>query len=230
MMEAMEVLDVLVVEDSPEYVQVILGLAGLTGHRVRSAGTIAEATDSMSSVAPDLVILDLNLPDGDGLDLCRSIRDSSDAYIIMLTGRDDEVDKVVGLRLGADDYVTKPFSSRELSARIEALARRPRARRSEVPERIIDELVVRPLAREVEIGGRPVELTRIEFDLLDQLTSHPRQVLTRAQLLDAVWGDNWFGGDHVVDVHIANLRKKLSEVSDLQIVRTVRGVGYGLAL
>ncbi|MFZ8997155.1 MAG: response regulator transcription factor [Ilumatobacteraceae bacterium] len=226
----MEVLDVLVVEDSPEYVQVILGLAGLTGHRVRATTTIAEATSAMNAVPPDLVILDLNLPDGDGLDLCRSIRERSDAYVIMLTGRDDEVDKVVGLRLGADDYVTKPFSSRELSARIEALARRPRAQRTEVPERVIDELVVRPLAREVEISGRPVELTRIEFDLLDQLTSHPRQVLTRAQLLDSVWGDNWFGGDHVVDVHIANLRKKLAEVSDLQIVRTVRGVGYGLAL
>lgn len=230
MMVGMEVLDVLVVEDSPEYVQVILGLAGLTGHRVRATTTIAEATSAMNAVPPDLVILDLNLPDGDGLDLCRSIRERSDAYVIMLTGRDDEVDKVVGLRLGADDYVTKPFSSRELSARIEALARRPRAQRTEVPERVIDELVVRPLAREVEISGRPVELTRIEFDLLDQLTSHPRQVLTRAQLLDSVWGDNWFGGDHVVDVHIANLRKKLAEVSDLQIVRTVRGVGYGLAL
>ena len=226
----MEVLDVLVVEDSPEYVQVILGLAGLTGHRVRAAGTLSEANAVLSSITPDLVILDLNLPDGDGLDLCRSIRERSDAYIIMLTGRDDEVDKVIGLRLGADDYVTKPFSSRELSARIEALARRPRTRRVEVPERVIDELVIRPLAREVEVGGRQVDLTRIEFDLLDQLTSHPRQVLTRAQLLDTVWGDNWFGGDHVVDVHIANLRKKLAEVSDLQIVRTVRGVGYGLAL
>ncbi len=229
-MTSMQELDVLVVEDSVEFTQVVVSVLRQSNHRVRTASTIAEAEQSMASVPPDLVILDLTLPDGDGLDLCRSIRETSNAYIIMLTGRDDEVDKVVGFRLGADDYVTKPFSPRELGARIEAMARRPREPKVDVPERDLDGLVIRPLAREVEIGGTPLELTRIEFDLLDQLTANPRQVLTRAQLLEAVWGENWYGDDHVVDVHIANLRKKLAAVTDRKIVRTVRGVGYGIVV
>lgn len=229
-MVGMEAMDVLVVEDSLEYTQIVVSVLKQAGHRVRTAASLKEAEHVMASVPPDLVILDLTLPDGDGLDLCRTIRSESNAYILMLTGRDDEVDKVVGFRLGADDYVTKPFSPRELGARVEALSRRPRDPRADVAERTMDDLVVRPLAREVEIGGEPVDLTRIEFDLLDQLTANPRQVLTRAQLLEAVWGDNWFGDDHVVDVHIANLRKKLATKTDRTIVRTVRGVGYGLAI
>ncbi len=223
-------LDVLVVEDAPEFTQIVVSVLNQGGHRARTAASIAEAEESMASVPPDLVVLDLMLPDGDGLDLCRAIRARSNAYVLMLTGRDDEVDKIVGFRLGADDYVTKPFSPRELAVRIEALARRPRTpQQPEIPERVFDQLVVRPLAREVELAGRPVQLTRIEFDLLDQLTANPRQVLTRGQLLDAVWGEDWFGDDHIVDVHIANLRKKLAAVGDQTIVRTVRGVGYGLA-
>ncbi len=220
--------DVLVVEDAPEFAQIVVSVVKEAGHRVKTAGTIAEAEALIAAIPPDLVVLDLTLPDGDGLDLCRSIRERSNAYILMLTGRDDEVDKIVGFRLGADDYVTKPFSPRELSVRIEALARRPRSPQSEVPERVFDDLVVRPLAREVELSGKPVQLTRIEFDLLDQLTANPRQVMTRGQLLDAVWGEDWYGDDHIVDVHIANLRKKLATVSDRAVVRTVRGVGYGL--
>jgi DNA-binding response OmpR family regulator len=226
----MGAVNVLVVEDTLEYTQIVVSVLKQAGHQVRTAGTIREAEEALAAVPPDLVVLDLSLPDGDGLDLCRSIRDKSDAYIVMLTGRDDEVDKVVGFRLGADDYVTKPFSPREFGVRVEAMARRPRQIRTQPAERRIDDLVVRPLAREVELAGRSVELTRIEFDLLDQLTANPRQVLTRAQLMEAVWGDNWFGDDHVVDVHIANLRKKLGVASDRQIVRTVRGVGYGLAI
>ena len=222
--------DVLVVEDALEYAQIVVSVVKEQGHRVRTASTLAEAEQSMAAVPPDLVVLDLSLPDGDGLDLCRTIRERSNAYIVMLTGRDDEVDKIVGFRLGADDYMTKPFSPRELGVRIEALARRPRdPQQAEVPERKFDDLVVRPLAREVELGGESVPLTRIEFDLLDQLTANPRQVMTRAQLLDAVWGEDWYGDDHIVDVHIANLRKKLAATSDRTIVRTVRGVGYGLA-
>ena len=223
-------MNVLVVEDTLEYTQIVVSVLKQSGHQVRTAGTIREAEDALAAVPPDLVVLDLSLPDGDGLDLCRTIRATSDAYIVMLTGRDDEVDKVVGFRLGADDYITKPFSPREFGVRVEAMARRPRQIRTQAPERVLDELVIRPLAREVEIAGKPVELTRIEFDLLDQLTANPRQVLTRAQLMEAVWGDNWFGDDHVVDVHIANLRKKLGAMTDRQIVRTVRGVGYGLAV
>lgn len=222
-------LDVLVVEDSPEFAQIVVSVVKEAGHRVKTAGTIAEAEALMAAIPPSLVVLDLSLPDGDGLDLCRTIREQSNAYILMLSGRDDEVDKIVGFRLGADDYVTKPFSPRELSVRIEALARRPRSPHSDVPERVFGDLIVRPLAREVELAGRLVELTRIEFDLLDQLTANPRQVMTRGQLLDSVWGEDWYGDDHIVDVHIANLRKKLAIVNDRAIVRTVRGVGYGLA-
>jgi DNA-binding response OmpR family regulator len=223
-------LDVLVVEDSAEYAQIVVSVLRSSGHQVRTATTIAQAEQALSSVPPDLVVLDLTLPDGDGLDLCRSIRERSSAYILVLTGRDDEIDKIVGFRLGADDYVTKPFSPRELGARIEALSRRPRQPAVEVPtERVFDDLVVRPLAREVVFCGQQLDLTRIEFDLLDHLTANPRQVFTRAQLLEGVWGENWFGDDHVVDVHVANLRKKLASVSDRPVVRTVRGIGYGLA-
>ena len=218
----------LVVEDSAEYAQLVVSVLEQGGHRVRTAGSIVEAEEILAATQPDLVVLDLVLPDGDGLDLCRSIRERSNAYILMVTGRDDEVDKVIGFRLGADDYVTKPFSPRELGARVEALSRRPREPRTDAVERTIGDVVVRPLAREVAVGGTPVELTRIEFDLLDHLSANPHQVLTRAQLLDLVWGDDWFGDDHVIDVHIANLRKKLSASTDQPVVRTVRGVGYGL--
>jgi len=229
MMVSMEPMDVLVVEDSPEYLQIVTSVLKQSGHRVRAATTIASAIESMASVPPDLVVLDLTLPDGDGLDLCRTIRERSTAYIIMLTGRDDEVDKVVGFRLGADDYVTKPFSPRELGARIDAMARRPRAPIEQPTQRVFGDLVLRPLAREVELAGVLLELTRIEFDLLDQFTSNPQQILTRDQLMERVWGQDWYGDDHVVDVHIANLRKKLAGVSDRKVIRTVRGVGYGLA-
>lgn len=222
-------MDVLVVEDSPEYLQIVTAVLKQSGHRVRAAASIADALESMSSVPPDLVVLDLTLPDGDGLDLCRTIRERSSAYILMLTGRDDEVDKVVGFRLGADDYVTKPFSPRELGARVDALARRPRAQTEASSERVFGNLTIRPLAREVEVDDVLLELTRIEFDLLDQFTGSPNQVLTREQLMERVWGTDWFGDDHVVDVHIANLRKKIASVTDRRVLRTVRGVGYGLA-
>ena len=223
-------MDVLVVEDSPEYAQLVVSVLKQGGHRVRTAGTIAEAEETLAAMQPDLVVLDLVLPDGDGLDLCRSIRDRSNAYILMVTGRDEEVDKVIGFRLGADDYVTKPFSPRELGARVEALARRPREPRTETVERAFGDVVIRPLAREVEVAGEPVELTRIEFDLLDRLSANPHQVLTRSQLLELVWGGSWYGDDHVIDVHIANLRKKLSAYTEQPVVRTVRGVGYGLVI
>jgi DNA-binding response OmpR family regulator len=218
-----------VVEDAPEYLQIVVAVLKEGGHRVRTAGTVAEAEQMLLSVPPDLAILDLTLPDGDGLDLCRSIRERSTAYVLLLTARDDEVDKVIGFRLGADDYVTKPFSPRELGARIEALARRPRGPVvPEIEELRHGDLVVRPESREVDVGNDAVDLTRIEFDLLACMVASPRQVFTRSQLLERVWGDQ-FSDDHIVDVHIANLRKKLAEVTSEQLVRTVRGVGYGLS-
>lgn len=221
-------MDVLVVEDATEYAQLVTAVLRQGGHRVRVASTVSAALQEFASVPPDLVVLDLSLPDGDGLDLCRQIREKSSAYILMLTGRDDEVDKLVGFRLGADDYVTKPFSPRELAARIEALARRPRQSGSEIEERSIGDLLIRSASREVFLSGQPLELTRIEFDLLDTFSSSPKVVFTRAQLLERVWGENWFGDDHIVDVHVANLRKKLASAGAPNVIRTVRGVGYGL--
>ena len=219
----------LVVEDAPEFAQIVSTVLRQAGHRVRVATSFAGALTELSSVPPDLVVLDLTLPDGDGLDLCRMVRERSSAYILVVSGRDDEVDKLLGFRLGADDYVTKPFSPREFGARVEALLRRPRAAEDAPDERVVGSVVIRPRARSVEIDGVTAELTRIEFDLLDTFTANPKVVFTRPQLLERIWGPNWYGDDHVVDVHVANLRKKLSAAGGTNLVRTVRGVGYGLA-
>jgi len=220
--------DVLVVEDAPEFTRVISTVLQNAGHRVRSAATIAQALDELTTAPPDVVILDLGLPDGDGLDLCRMIRERSSAYVLMLTGRDRESDKLMGFRQGADDYVTKPFSARELAARVEALLRRPRADAPSSSMRVFGDLLINPAAREVSVDGVIADLTRIEFDLLDTMSANPKVVYTRQQLLDHVWGPGWFGDDHVVDVHIANLRKKIDLPEAKSWVRTVRGVGYSM--
>jgi DNA-binding response OmpR family regulator len=192
------------------------------------ASSIARAIEEMEMSAPDVVILDLTLPDGDGLDLCRLIRERSNAYVLMLTGRDDEVDKLLGFRLGADDYMTKPFSARELAARVDALLRRPRVEQGTEALRTFGDLAISTSAREVTVAGVVADLTRIEFDLLDVLSANPKVVYNRQQLLDRVWGPGWFGDDHVVDVHIANLRKKIDQPGTKSLVRTVRGVGYSM--
>src|SRR5262249_33873410 len=149
-----------------------------------------------------------------------------DAYIVMLTARDDEVDKVVGLSVGADDYVTKPFSLRELVARIHAILRRPRITPADESRRIGDLRIDRS-GRQVYVADDPVELTRVEFDLLDALSENPRIVLTRAVLLERLFGPDWIGDDHVLDVHVSNLRRKLGDGGRTpRYVVTVRGVGY----
>jgi DNA-binding response OmpR family regulator len=220
--------DVLVVEDAPEFAQIICTVLRNAGHRVRSAATVADAMHSLSSVPPDLVVLDLSLPDGDGLDLCRVIRERTSAYVLVLTARDEEVDMLLGFRLGADEYMTKPFSPRELAARVEVLLRRPRLAETTDAARTHDDLAIHPAAREVTINGEHVELTRIEFDLLDAMSSAPKIVFSRLQLLERVWGPGWVGDDHVVDVHIANLRKKIDAPGARSRVRTVRGIGYSM--
>ena len=220
--------DVLIVEDAPEFAQIVSGVLRNSGHRVRSAATLADALVAISSVPPDLVVLDLSLPDGDGLDLCRTIRERSTAYILVLSGRDDEVDKLLGFRLGADDYMTKPFSPRELAARVEALLRRPRHADPAASIRTFDHMVINPAAREVTVGDESIELTRIEFDLLDTLSATPKIVFSRLQLLERVWGPGGVGDDHVVDVHIANLRKKIDVAGAKSCIRTVRGIGYSM--
>jgi DNA-binding response OmpR family regulator len=171
---------------------------------------------------------DLMFPGLDGIEACRQIRGFSDAYIVMLTARAEEADKIVGLSTGADDYVTKPFSPGELMARVRAMRRRPRATRPEpTPVRRFGDLAIDPAAREVRRGPDQVELTRLEFDLLDALSERPRMVLSRRQLLERVWGADWVGDEHLVEVHMANLRRKLDDdPRSPRYIRTVRGVGY----
>jgi len=219
---------VLIVEDAPDALELATALLRQAGHEPSAATTAAAARDAARARRPDVILLDLGLPDADGTDLCRELRVISDAAIIMLTSRDDEVDVVLGLKLGADDYVTKPYSPRELLARIEAVLRRSRGGgnvdRTE-DERRLGDLAVHPGNHEVTVDGDPVELTRIEFALLDALTEQPGRVIGREVLQSRVWGDDWTSGDHALDVHIANLRRKIDH-NGVAHIRTVRGVGY----
>jgi len=221
---------VLVVEDTREFREMIAEQLAREGFRVDAAADGSTAVELARANGPDVIVLDLGLPDMDGVEVCRQIRTFSQAYVVMLTGRDDEVDKLVGLSVGADDYMTKPFSPRELVARVRAMLRRPRPSSNGPSERRFGDLTIDPGAREVRVGGAKVDLTRIEFDLLDALSERPRLVFSRAQLLERIWGENWYGDDHVVDVHVSSLRRKIGD--DLQsprYIRTVRGVGYRLA-
>jgi DNA-binding response OmpR family regulator len=216
----------LVVEDTPEFVLFARRLLENEGFDVLVAGEGERGVELARRESPELVLLDVTLPGIDGFEVCRRIRDFSDAYIIMVTARVEEVDKVVGLTMGADDYVTKPFSMRELSARIGAMRRRPRAA-TPTEHRVFGGLEIDPLAREASLDGAPLELTKIEFDLLDLLTGTPKRAFRRDQLLREIWGGDWYGDDHVIDVHVGNLRRKRGEsASQPRLIRTVRGVGY----
>jgi DNA-binding response OmpR family regulator len=221
----------LVVDDAAEFRELVATVLRREGFVVEVAADGAEAVALARASAPDVVVLDLGLPGIDGVEVCRQLRTFSDAYVVMLTGREDEVDKLIGLSVGADDYVTKPFSPRELVARIRAMLRRPRAASATAPRpvRRVGEIEVDPGAREAKVRGKVVELTRIEFELLDVLSERPRTAFTRGQLLQRVWGPNWFGDDHVVDVHVSKLRRKLGDDARApRYLRTVRGVGYRL--
>jgi len=220
---------ILVVEDAPEFVAMLVPLLEGEGYGVRTAGDGLTAVEMARSFAPDVIVLDLTLPGKDGIDVCREVRSFSDAYIIMLTARTDEVDRIVGLEVGADDYVTKPFSPRELVARVRAMLRRPRttdAGAATAVPRSFDGLTIDPVGREVKVDGEAVKLTKIEFDLLATLASRPEMVFSRDLLREQVWGPDWFGDDHVVDVHVANLRRKIDRPDRPSYLRTVRGVGY----
>jgi len=219
----------LVVDDEPPLVRIVSGYLEREGFDVVAAGDGEAAVRLAREADPDVIVLDLMMPGVDGVEACRRIRMFSDAYIVMLTARDEEVDKLVGLSVGADDYVTKPFSPRELVARIRAMLRRPRvpATPGGGPVRRFGDLEIDPAGREARVGGRPVELTRTEFDLLDVLSAEPRVAFSRRRLMERVWGGDWFGDEHVVDVHVAHLRRKLGDdAQHPRYVRTVRGVGY----
>ncbi len=222
---------ILIIEDSPEVVQMLRAVLVGEGHEVEVAGDGRTGLELVASFEPEIVLLDVVLPEVDGLEVCRRLRVVSSAHVIMLTSRDHEVDRVVGLSMGADDYVTKPFYPREVAARITAVRRRTAALMvdSALAARVFGELRVEPEARRVTVAGKEVALTKTEFALLDAITSRPKVVHTRETLRERVWGTDWFGDDHVVDVHIANLRKKIDRPGDDSRIETVRGVGFRLA-
>jgi DNA-binding response OmpR family regulator len=220
---------VLVVDDERNLVKLLRSYLEREGFEVHEALDGRTALEVARAVDPDVVILDWMLPGLDGVEVLRDLRRFSEAYVIMLTARTEEVDRIVGLSTGADDYLVKPFSPRELVARVRAMLRRPRAGTSEQPDTSLrfGDLTIDPGQRRVWQGDREVYLTALEFDLLAVLSSRPGFVFSRSQLLERVWGEDYFGDDHVVDVHVANLRKKLEEDSaNPRYVQTVRGVGY----
>ena len=218
----------LVVDDAAEHRELLEG----EGFVVDAAAGGAAAIAAAKRLSPDVLLLDLGLSGEHGVEVCRRLRAFTDAYIVVVSGRPDEDDKLAALEAGADDYVTKPFSARELVARIRAMLRRPRAPRAAAPSgnvRRVGRIEVDLDAREVRVGGRAVALTRLEFELIAALSERPRVALTRSQLLDRVWGPNWFGDEHVVDVHVSKLRQKLGDDARApRLLSTVRGVGYRL--
>ena len=228
---------ILVVDDETALVELVRSYLESEQYEVLTAADGRAALDLARTVQPDLVVLDVMLPILDGIEVCRQLRQFSDAYVIMLTARAEEIDKILGLTVGADYYLTKPFSPRELVARIKALLRRPRQTANalypglEPPDETPapqhwDDLTIDEAQHEVTLHGQVVELTAREFALLLALARHPGRVFTRAQLLERVWGDAYYD-DHVVDVHIGNLRKKLeADLAHPQYLETVRGVGY----
>jgi DNA-binding response OmpR family regulator len=218
----------LIVEDAPEFAQLSAQALRDDGFDVTVVSDGESAVESARALGHDVIVLDLNLPGIDGIETCRSIRTFSDAYVVMVTGREAEVDRLVGLSVGADDYLTKPYFPRELVARVRAMLRRPRGGPDLAsPVRRFGDLEIDPVAREVLIAGQPVDLSRLEFDLLDALSERPRASLSRDQLLERVWGPDWFGDKHVIDVHISNLRRKLGEQAGApRFIRTVRGYGF----
>ncbi len=217
---------ILVVDDEKNIVELARLYLEDAGYVVESAYDGAEALAKIRSLRPALVVLDLMLPELDGWEVCRRVRATSDVPIIMLTARSEDVDKIVGLELGADDYLTKPFNPRELVARVRAVLRR--YERAAKPTRAIHigQVTIDPARREVTVAGKPIKLRAKEFDLLLALAQHRGLVLSRNQLLDLVWGYDFYGGTRTVDVHIARLREKLAG-SDV-VIETVRGVGYKL--
>ncbi len=218
----------LVVDDEPN----ILALAKLyleqEGYRVEGVGNGKDALSKMNSIKPSLIVLDLMLPDIDGFEVCREIRKKSDVPILMLTARKEDIDKIVGLELGADDYITKPFNPRELVARVKAILRRYKAGLKSGEAIEVGNLRIDPARREATIGGQPLRLRTKEFDLLATLAQNLGVVLTRDRLLEIVWETDYYGETRTVDIHINHLRDKLGGANIS--IETVRGIGYKMIL
>lgn len=220
--------NVLVVEDETSIASFISLYLKNAGYTVRTATTGGAALNAVAGEMPSLILLDLNLPDMDGIEICRRVRKTSDVPILMLTARDEDVDKIIGLEVGADDYMTKPFNPRELVARVKSVLRRaaPERRRSDADEIRHGDLTVNAGKREVHVGDEEIRLAPKEFDLLWELLDHRGIVLTRDQLLERVWGYTFAGDTRTVDVHVRQIRRKLGDASPIV---TVWGVGYKVA-
>lgn len=216
---------VLIIDDEESILDLVTAYLEPEGYDLRTAGDGESGLKTALSWKPDLIILDIMLPGIDGLELLARLRRSSDAYVIMLTARTEETDKVIGLSMGADDYLTKPFSPRELVARIKAALRRTRGGAGPARDRVLSSAKVRLDAgsRQVWVNEREVELTAVEFDILAVLMDHRGLVLSREQILEQVWGPDFYGETRVVDVHIGHIRQK---VGNDELIVTVRGVGY----
>ena len=223
---------VLVVEDEANIVNLVRAYLEREGFTVDTVTDGRAALHHARTTRPHLIVLDLMLPGMDGLEVCRRLRQESDVYILMLTAKSEEADRIVGLELGADDYLTKPFSPRELVARVKAVLRRSRPVADALPDSASGIIDAPPLRidlarRRVTKRGVPVDLTALEFDLLHALAGRPGIVYSRAQLLQRVWGYDFLGDERVVDVHIGLLRKKIEDdPSEPELLKTVRGVGY----
>ena len=219
---------ILVVEDEASIRNIVRTYLESAGFTAVCADNGLDALKLARQHHPDLIILDLNLPGMDGIEVAARLREESDVYILMLTARSEESDRVAGLRIGADDYLTKPFSPRELVARVEAILRRARAVGPMTPRNVFPfrHVTVDADAHEVWVGSDILSLTPTEFSLLLELARHAGRVLTREQLIDRVWGVDFYGNDRVVDVYVGQVRRKLEQATGETLIQTVRGVGY----
>jgi DNA-binding response OmpR family regulator len=219
---------ILLVEDEASIASFVSMYLRNAGYTVQTAATGGDALTQVAADAPDLIVLDLMLPDIDGVEICRRLRQRSDLPILMLTARDEDVDKIIGLEVGADDYLTKPFNPRELVARVKSILRRAAPERRERESETLEhgDLHIDAGRREVKVGDDEIQLAPKEFDLLWELLDHRGLVLTRDQLLERVWGYTFAGDTRTVDVHVRQLRRKLGDASPIV---TVWGVGYKVA-
>jgi two-component system, OmpR family, response regulator RegX3 len=222
---------ILVVEDEESITIPLAEALERDGFNAEVVHTVEDALGRGRTLRPDLVLLDIGLPDGSGLDVCRELRSSSNVPIIILSARGEEADRVVGLELGADDYVVKPFSAREVIARIRAVLRRASAPTGAAEGPIeVGDVRLDPARRSASLNGEPLELARKEFDLLALLMQEAGTVVSRERLIDEVWDVNWFGSTKTLDVHVSALRKKLvDDAADSRYIHTVRGVGFRFA-